>query len=388
MDTRDDMVPPLPDRLWSSPDSTPMSPTIDAPVTPARARRWPRVVGIAGVAVVFTLLVLAAIASQVTVPWVAFEPGSASPAEDRVEVTGAATFVPDGDILFLTVRVNRLSLLELVTKSRDRSIALVSEREYFGTSTPQESRQQGKDLMVRAKSNAELVALSALGYAAFENSGVRVETIQADAAAAGKLAQFDVITEMDAQATTTPQALITTLGTKSVGGSVTLVVEKADGSEKRTVSITLGARPDGKAGGFLGITTSQRVSEAKDLPVKIAIESGNVGGNSAGLAFTLAIIDELTDGSLTGKNRVAVTGTIELDGTVGEVGGVAQKSVAARRAGAKFFLVPRSLESEAKKNAGDMVIIPVSNLKEALDALASIGGNANDLALSPTPKAR
>ena len=64
------------------------------------------------------------------------------------------------------------------------------------------------------------------------------------------------------------------------------------------------------------------------------------------------------------------------------------RQLAARRAGAKFFLVPRSLESEAKKNAGDMVIIPVSNLKEALDALASIGGNANDLALSPTPKAR
>ena len=88
-----------------------MTPTIEAPVTRVSTRRWPRLVGIAGASAVFTLLVLAAIASQVTVPWVAFEPGSASSAEDRVAVTGAATFVPDGDILFLTVRVNRLSLL-------------------------------------------------------------------------------------------------------------------------------------------------------------------------------------------------------------------------------------------------------------------------------------
>ena len=61
---------------------------------------------------------------------------------------------------------------------------------------------------------------------------------------------------------------------------------------------------------------------------------------------------------------------------------------AARRAGAKYFLVPRSLESEAKRNAGSMKVIPVSNLKDALDALASIGGNANELNLDTTPKAR
>ena len=386
VDTRDDMLPPLPDPPWSSPGSVPTDPA--ALPVPRRALRWPRVVGIVGITIVFTLVALGAIASQVAVPWVAFEPGSASPADDRVEVTGAETFTPDGDILFLTVRVNRLNMLELVTKSRDTSIALVSERDYFGTSTPQESRRQSKDLMVRAKSNAELVALSELGYDAFENSGVRIESVAADSAADGKLEQFEVITSIDGQATTTPQELITILSTRAPGASVTLAVENADGSDKRDVTVTLGTRPDGKSGGFLGITTSQRVSEAKDLPVRIDIDSGSVGGNSAGLAFTLAIIDQLTPGSLTGKNRVAVTGTIELDESVGEVGGIPQKAVAARRAGAKYFLVPRSLEKEAQANAGDMKVIPVSNLREALDALASIGGNANELALSAPPKTR
>lgn len=388
MDTRDDMVPPPPEPLWSSPGSGPTNPSILVAPLPPSTRRWPRILGVVAATAVAVVVVLAAVASQISVPWVAFEPGSASPAEDRVDVVGAPVFPPDGDLFFLTVRVNRLSLLELLVKSRDRSVALVSEYGYFGDQTPQESRRQSRDLMVRAKSNAELVALSALGYDAFENTGVRVESIQADTAAVGKIEQFEIITAIDGTATATPQSLISILATKSPGETVTLSVEKADASSPRTVSVTLGTRTDGKSGGFLGITTSQRVSEARDLPVKITIDSGEVGGNSAGLAFTLAVIDELTQGSLTGKNRVAVTGTMELDGTVGEVGGVAQKVVAARRAGAKYFLVPRSLESEAKRNAGSMKVIPVSNLKDALDALASIGGNANDLNLDTTPKAR
>jgi PDZ domain-containing protein len=374
VNTADEILPPPLEPLWSHADGS----VVVAPrVTPHR--RWRRVLGIIALTVSFTVSIAGAVASQVSVPWVAIEPGSATAAEDRVEVEGAQTFTPDGDILFLTVRVNRLSLLEIVTKSRDRSIDLVSERDYFGTSTPQQSRQEARDLMVRAKSNAELVALTLLGYDAFDNSGVRVQSLEPGSAADGRLRALQVITAVDGRATPTPQDLVGYLGTLTPGTTVTLAVENADGSEKQTVSVPLGARPDGRSGGFLGISTSQRVSEATDLPLTIDIDSGNVGGNSAGLAFTLAIVDELTEGSLTGNNRVAVTGTIELDGTVGEVGGVPQKAVAARRAGATVFLVPRSLEAQALENAGDMKVIPVSNLDEALAALASIGGNVEAL---------
>ena len=78
-----------------------------------------------------------------------------------------------------------------------------------------------------------------------------------------------------------------------------------------------------------------------DFPVDITIDPGPVSGPSAGLAFTLTIIDEMTPGSLTGGKKVAVTGTMDLDGNVGEVGGVPQKTAAALDAGAKLFLVPR-----------------------------------------------
>lgn len=379
VDTADDILPPPPEPLWAPGDGS----IVTTPPPTRRSRRWPRQLGIIALTVTFTVAVLGVVASQMTVPWVAIEPGSATPAEDRVEVVGADVFVPDGDILFLTVRVNRLSVLEILTKSRDRSIDLISERDYFGTSTPQQARQEARDLMVRAKSNAELVALTRLGYEAFENSGVRVQSIEAGSAADGPLRQLEVITAVDGRSTPTPQDLVSYLGTLTPGTTVSLSVENADGSEPHSASVTLRSRPDGREGGFLGITTAQRVSESTSLPLTIDIDSGNVGGNSAGLAFTLAILDELTEGSLTGNNRVAVTGTIELDGTVGEVGGVPQKAVAARRAGAKVFLVPRSLEAQALENAGDMKVIPVSDLDEALAALESIGGNTDAL---PAPR--
>ena len=74
--------------------------------------------------------------------------------------------------------------------------------------------------------------------------------------------------------------------------------------------------------------------------MKVSVNSGDVGGPSAGLAYTLAIIDQLTPGSLTGGKTVAVTGTMELDGSVGEVGGVYQKTLAAISAGATLMVVP------------------------------------------------
>jgi nucleotide-binding universal stress UspA family protein len=111
------------------------------------------------------------------------------------------------------------------------------------------------------------------------------------------------------------------------------------------------------------------------LPVRARIDSGHVVGPSAGLAFTLALLDRLTPGDLTGGRPVAVTGTIALDGTVGPVGAVGQKVASARRAGAEVMLVPRSAYTAALRNRGTMQVIPVGTLAEALAALARLGGD-------------
>ena len=88
----------------------------------------------------------------------------------------------------------------------------------------------------------------------------------------------------------------------------------------------------------LGIEPEDQVDFTYPFPVTIDVT--NIGGPSAGLAMTLGVIDALTSGSLTGGHTVAATGTMDSQGNVGDVGGVAQKTVAVENAGASIFLVP------------------------------------------------
>ena len=103
----------------------------------------------------------------------------------------------------------------------------------------------------------------------------------------------------------------------------------------------------------------------------ISFATGNIAGPSAGLAFSLSVLDLLTPGELTGGNPVAVTGTISPDGTVGNVGGVAQKVRAAERRNFRLMLVPEGQYDEAVAAAGDSIeIVEVSSLAEAIEAVA------------------
>ena len=143
--------------------------------------------------------------------------------------------------------------------------------------------------------------------------------------------------------------------------------------------------PDRTIVGFVPFDT-RRVQ----LPFELDIDTGSIGGPSAGLAFTLTLIDELTEGELTGGADIAVTGTIELDGSVGPIGGLRQKASAVAQTGVDVFLVPGisddatesqqaafDAELDAARSAGgdDLRIIPVRTLDEALDVLESIGGD-------------
>ena len=146
------------------------------------------------------------------------------------------------------------------------------------------------------------------------------------------------------------------------------------------------AAPDDPTRAIIGIAPEDRISDF-DFPIDVTIDSGNVGGPSAGLAFTLAVLDVLTPGELTGGHRVAVTGTMSLDGTVGPVGGGAQKAIAVRDAGYEVFLVPSDELEEVREAVGDDVeVIAVDTLDEALAALDSLGGNAGVACWTPSTR--
>ncbi len=144
-----------------------------------------------------------------------------------------------------------------------------------------------------------------------------------------------------------------------------------DMDESRDVAVTV-------ALGLLGLDSP----DGGRPPIDVAIRDEGVDGNSAGLAFTLGIVDLLTPGELTGGNRVGVTGTIEVDGEVGPVGSIAQKSVAMRRAGVDHLLVPAGQGAEAVAHAeGALEVVEVATLEAAFAALEALGGKAPPLPL-------
>ncbi|GAA0486675.1 S16 family serine protease [Streptomyces sp. NPDC046215] len=117
--------------------------------------------------------------------------------------------------------------------------------------------------------------------------------------------------------------------------------------------------------------------------VKVRLSSGDIGGPSAGLLFTLGIIDKVDGdgrgGDLTGGRTIAGTGTIEPDGTVGAVGGVPLKTQAAKRDGATVFLVPKSECSEAQANLPKgLRLVPVTELKDAVASLRALSAGQQD----------
>jgi PDZ domain-containing protein len=115
------------------------------------------------------------------------------------------------------------------------------------------------------------------------------------------------------------------------------------------------------------------------LPAKVSIDTANIGGPSAGLAMTLALIDKMSHGSLTGGRVVAATGTMSPDGQVGAVGGVEEKAVAAHDSGATYFLVPDgdgNVDAARAADQPDLTILPVTSLKEALADLRKLGGTS------------
>ena len=315
------------------------------------------------------------------VPYVALVPGSAKDTEPLLEVAGADEFPSDGELLFTTVRVRqRPNLWEYLWLRADDDANVVPEEQILGDRTPEENRQFNLSMMNDSKQIAIAVALNQLGYDAVQTDAVVVQQLVPDTPAEASLVLGDSIMAIDGQPTTNTGELVEILGGRLPGDGVLLSVQRFGEEELREIEVTLAANPERPEAGFLGIQPVDRPRYLNDFGFTVDIDSGSVGGPSAGLAFTLAVLDQLTPGELTGGAQVAVTGTINAVGDVGPVGGVLQKTAAVSEMGVDAFIVPAGLaeaELEAiEARAGDdLQIIPVFTLEEALDALAGLGGD-------------
>ena len=314
-------------------------------------------------------------------PYVALVPGSARSTEDLVDVSGLEVFPSDGEVLFTTVRLKtRPNIWEYLWLTNDDDANVVPEELILGDRTPEENREANLQAMTDSKDIAVSVALAQLGYEAVTPTGVFVADVVVDSAADGVLERGDVLLAVDGVDILTDIELVDQLSERSAGDTVVFTLQRHTSGETEELELILGGREDDPDVGFLGVAPQTRIEASIDLPFDVDIDSGSVGGPSAGLAFTLAILDQLTEGELTGGSEVAVTGTMSIDGRVGSVGGVPQKAAAVRELGIEVFIVPRALGeeilAEVEARAGDeLQIFPVDNLEEALEVLENMGGD-------------
>jgi Lon-like protease len=298
-------------------------------------------------------------------------PNKASPVADRVTVAGERPHTGPGGIYYVDVTIRRATWAEkLIPFFRPEGATLVPKAEVVPPGSSFEDRHEnGLKEMARSEEVAAAVALKAAGYTVPATpKGALVEAVASDAPAAGALRSGDVIVAALGKQTLTPEKLRRVFVGVEPGTVAPLRVRR-DGIV-RNVKVKTVESPQEQGRAIIGI----RVAQAADivLPRKVKIDLGQVGGPSAGLPFALDVLQELGKDVDHGQ-RVVATGEIALDGTIGPIGGVKQKTYGARRAHADVFLVPAGENAaEARRYAGNLRIIPVDNFQQALSALKSV----------------
>jgi Lon-like protease len=329
------------------------------------------------------LIVLTVAGFVIHVPYVIISPGEATPLDSRViTVDGAPTYGHGGNVLFLTVRVtNQDPTIWRVVASWLNSDREVIEREAaVGCLSDDENATINTRLMQQSQNDAKNVALTRLGYSVeAEPMQVTVVEVCSGAPAYGKLEAGDRVVAIDDRPVNRPADVRDLLGEHQPGDVAAVAYSRGDTTKTAEVTtgrfsgnrcVPAGRRTTGEP--CLGVTLQPFVTYR--FPIDVTIDTKRVSGPSAGLAFTLAIIDDLTPGDLTGGKRVAVTGTINPDGRVGPVGGVEQKAITARHNDVELMIVPRSEVKDARAGSGDVRVVGVETIDEALDALQQVGG--------------
>lgn len=315
------------------------------------------------VPVLTALVVLAA----VPMPMFAVGPGPARDVIPRIRVDRVRVHEPTGQLLLTTVSLRRPSALRAVAAWLDTYVDVVPERQILppGVSEAEDAAIQ-RSQMDESKLTAASVALERVtDYPRAHGAGALVRTVEPGSPAEGHLFPGDLIVRIDGTPVTSPADAVARVRAAAPGGTIEVVV-RVDDRHTRTVPL----RPRGTSGGPPRIGAEL----IANFPFPVVIESGEIGGPSAGMMWALGLVDLLTPGGLTGGRRIAGTGTIDLAGRVGAIGGIGQKVVAADRSGADVFLVPRADLAAARAADPGLELVPVDDLEDALDYLLSTCG--------------
>ena len=317
------------------------------------------------------IMVFGVLLAAVTVPYVSLGPGPAFDTlgevdgKQVVDIKGTQTHPTTGHLDMTTVsQRDDLSLAEALTLWLSGQEQLMPRDLIYPPGSSRQDIDKANDAdFKQSEHNAEFAALGFLKYP----RAVTVVVVSEPGPSVNKLQPGDSIQAVNGTPVADVDQFTSYLKHTKPGQSVSVDFRRKN-APPGVAQITLGKHPD-KDYGLVGVS----VTDAPWAPFSVDFNLANVGGPSAGLMFSLAVIDKLTTGNLAGSKFVAGTGTIKPDGEVGRIGGIVHKMTAARDAGATVFLVPAEncYEANSDKVPG-LQLVKVDNLGGAVEALHAV----------------
>jgi Lon-like protease len=312
---------------------------------------------------VSVVLVLVIAAAWIRLPYYAVGPGPAREVTPLISIGDHQRFETTGHLVMTTVRFYQVTPLQALVAWIEPDWSVVPERDLYppNTTVEQEQRRSISE-MDQSKIDATWVVLHQLaGYPKDHGTGALVEATVPTCPADGHLFPGDVITQIDGHSIANRVQASHAIQSASPGERLDFVVD-VDG---KTEHASFTREPCGSNGERL-----VGVSLLDTFPFDVSISSGEVGGPSAGLMWALGLYELLTPGDLTRGRTIAGTGTIDGGGRVGPIGGITDKVIAARNAGASIFLAPaRNMAELSGVDTGDMRVISVRTFDQAVRAL-------------------
>ncbi len=302
-------------------------------------------------------------AAFIPLPYFAEGPGPARNVLPLISFDDRERHEARGELAYTTVRLQRLTLLGLVAAWLDPVRYVVSEDLVYPPGIDRrEEAERSISEMDQSKIDATFVVLTRLeDYPREHGEGALVRATVPGCPAAGELFPGDVILEIDDRDVGSRRDASRAIEAVGEGEPLEFVVE-VDGEREEARFTREACGPDEEI--VVG------VSLLDAFPFPVTMSSGAVGGPSAGLMWALGLYELLDPGDLADGRIVAGTGTIDLEGNVGPIGGIRDKVIAAERAGADLFLVPADNMTELEgMETGAMELVSIATIDEAIDAL-------------------
>ncbi len=321
-----------------------------------------------------SLAILIYVVVYMPTPYMVHQPGSADEIKPMVSVTGGDQ-EEKGTFMLTTVSVSYANLAMLITTQFKHHAEIIRKEP---DRNDEEYETQQRYYMSSSQSNSIMAAYSHanIDYAVVPEY-VFVVGFSKSVTPKGDFHPGDIIKQLNGEPIGEFEALAEALKGKTAGDKVSVELERGGKKLEQQVELVQIGEENGEAKAGLGVSVGEvRKVQPSDPAKEVKFKDTRIGGPSAGLMFTLEIYNQLTPGDLSKGYRVAGTGTMSEDGTVGPIGGVQFKIVASDREDADIFFVPEDNYKEAKAKAdkikSGMKLVPVKQVDDALKYLEEL----------------